>query len=40
MVFLSGSEAVEVFYHYFTFIAVGDSIIKMYDLPKSLRRRA
>jgi hypothetical protein len=29
MVFLSGSEAVEVFYHYFISIAVGDSIIKM-----------
>jgi hypothetical protein len=27
MVVLSGSEAVEVFYHYFTFIAVGDLII-------------
>jgi hypothetical protein len=26
---LSGSEAVEVFYHYFTFIAVGDLIITM-----------
>jgi hypothetical protein len=25
----SGSEAVEVFYHYFTFIAVGDLIITM-----------
>jgi hypothetical protein len=29
LLFLSGSEAVEVFYHYFTFIAVGDLIITM-----------
>jgi len=28
MICLSGSEAVEVFYHHFISVAVGDSIIK------------
>jgi hypothetical protein len=39
MVFFSGSEDVEVFYHYFIYIAVGDSIIKREVLTKSLTRR-